>query len=143
MALGIASFICLQIVWCCRMGQCGLLTIATLSVIAGICSVIAAILILVEGTEPLCENAVDNGNITVDVDGEDVVVTVDQCTVGLNVYVAIAFVAGILWIVISGLVYAFGCGDEFKKTPSRDAAAAKQTDAEEVAAAPADAADKA
>jgi hypothetical protein len=129
MILGIISFVCLQVVWCCRMGQCGLITIATLSVLAGICSIIAAILILVAGTEPLCEE-----NIT------DDEFTVSQCTVGLNTYVGIAFVSGILWIAISGLVFAFGCGDEFKNMPNREMAAAKEADAVEVVEQPASAA---
>jgi hypothetical protein len=111
------------------MGQGGLFTIATLSVFAGICSIIAAILVLVGGTQPLCEE-----NIT------DDEFTESQCIVGPNAFVIIAFVSGILWIVISGLVFAFGCGDEFKNTPNREMAAAKEADAVEVVEQPASAA---
>jgi hypothetical protein len=80
--------------------------------IAGCCSIVAGILILATGTEPICEEYAPEEDIDV-----------NDCQVGLNAYIAISFVAGFLWIAASICVFVFSCSDRFKNAEKMEQAA--------------------
>jgi hypothetical protein len=120
LTLGIVAFVCLQIVWCCRMGKCGLITTGVLSMIAGVCSVVVGILILaVPGsTSTLCATIESNPDQYDNTFNDDHFNPNNpdfqsHCTVGLNVFIAVAFVGGALWLIISLLLFTFACGSRY------------------------------
>ncbi|KAL3905722.1 MAG: hypothetical protein SGARI_004323 [Bacillariaceae sp.] len=103
--LGGIAFLLLQIVWCCRMNACGLAVAGTMALIAGCCDVVAGILVLTYGADPICDQIQAN-NPSEYVDD-------DQCKVGVNGYAAIAFIGGAIWIAVSILVFMFSCGGRY------------------------------
>ena len=111
----------LQVIWCCRMNQCGLITAGVLALIAGVVAYIAGILVLSYGAVAICDEAQTNN--------PDVVIDDDQCRVGVNGYAAIAFIGGTLWLAASVLVFVFSCGDRYKNLANASQAGAKSNEA--------------
>ena len=109
----------LQVIWCCRMNQCGLIASAVLALIAGCCAVVAGILVLSYGAVAICDEAQSNNPDIND----------DDCRVGVTGYAIVAFIGGTLWLVASLLVFVFTCGDRYKNLESAGQAANKSNDA--------------
>ena len=55
--IGFVAFLCLQIVWCCKMNKCGLITVGVISSIASLANLIIGILVLSGGLGFLCKEA--------------------------------------------------------------------------------------
>jgi uncharacterized membrane protein len=98
------------------MGKFGLVTIGVFSMISGICSVIVGILILaVPGsTSTLCAN-IEAYDTTFNDDhfNPNSPDFLSHCTTGLNLFIAVAFVGGALWLIISSLLLTFACGNRY------------------------------
>jgi hypothetical protein len=103
------------------MNLCGLVTTGVLAGIAGICAIVAGIVVLSYGTVTICNEAAENN--------PDTDVTIDQCRVGVKGYAAVAFVGGILWIAASVLVFMFSCSDRYKNCERTHQASGKSTEA--------------
>mmetsp|Transcript_22726 Transcript_22726/g.40346 ORF Transcript_22726/g.40346 Transcript_22726/m.40346 type:complete len:218 (+) Transcript_22726:93-746(+) len=119
--LGVVSFVCLQIVWCCRMGKCGLISVGVFAMISGICSVIVGILILSGGVNALCiqvaddiDGQGDDDTLTIHVDGMNTYDFHRTCSIGLNTFVGLALTGGALWLVISLCIFIFSCGSRYE-----------------------------
>jgi hypothetical protein len=115
------AFVCLQVIWCCRMNLCGLVTTGILAAISGICAIIAGVVVLSYGTVSICNEAAVNN--------PDTDFTFDQCRVGVKAYAGVAFVGGVLWIAASVLVFMFSCGDRYKNSELTHQASAKANEA--------------
>jgi hypothetical protein len=115
------AFICLQVVWCCRMKTCGLITVGILTSIASIVDLITGIYIFVEGPKSVCdkskkiidtlfmqdENEEDINNINNDMDL--------YCSPWMNLYGGFALAGGTLWLIIAFLIFYFTCGNRIKR----------------------------
>lgn len=109
--IGVVTWLLLQIVWCCRMRRCGLITTGIMAVISGAACITAAILVLVNGTSTICNSVAADSNDDV-TNADDFQ---DNCTLGLNVYVGLAFGAGALWLITALLLFMFTCGERYDK----------------------------
>lgn len=118
--LGVISFLCLQIVWCCRMRRCGLITTGILAFISGAYSVVVGILVLVAGSDQLCSTA----ESSVTQDGYQVSYNfTENCNMGVNLFAGLAIGGGALWILIALFVFVFTCGSRYEAfLAERDAA---------------------
>jgi len=124
MICGIVAFVCFQMIWCCRMNRCGLITTGVFSVIAGTLSVIAAVLVLAAGSSTICNSQNYDDDFYTEPYYEE-----DACKVGINVYVGIAFVAGALWLAAGTLVFIFSCGDRHRNAQGSRQAAQNEVEA--------------
>jgi hypothetical protein len=97
------------------MGRCGLITTGILAFIAGICSVVVGILVLVTGVDSLCQQTEwsviheesGSGNYNTET------VTAEDCTIGANVFAGVAIGGGSLWLLISLFIFVFTCGSRY------------------------------
>ena len=90
--LGFGAFILLQIVWCCKMSKCGLLTAGVLAMLSGILDVVGGIPYAT--STKYCDD-----------DGQD------SCSYSI----AISFVTAIFWFGCTGCNFAFACVLRTKK----------------------------
>jgi hypothetical protein len=115
------AFVCLQVIWCCRMNLCGLVSAGILAAIAGIAAIVAGIVVLSYGAVAICDEAAVNNPETD--------YTEEQCRVGVNGYAGVAFVGGALWIAASILVFMFSCTDRYKNAELTNQASGKSNEA--------------
>ena len=114
LVIGLVTFILLQIVWCCKMRKCGLITTGIMAVCSGTVCVVTAILVLVYGADEVCnyveDNATDDATITSITSNPDFNT---DCTYGVNVYIGLSFASGALWLVTALLIFIFSCGQRY------------------------------
>jgi hypothetical protein len=117
LVIGIVTFILIQVVWCCRMKRCGLITTGILAVLSGAASIAAAILVLVLGADAICTSIEDNQptDDTFSSQAEQSDFNSSSCSYGINVYIGLAFTSGALWLITALLIFIFSCGERYDK----------------------------
>jgi hypothetical protein len=107
------------------MKRCGLITTGILAFISGVCSVVVGIIILVTGTNSLCEEAIyynNNDNSSPASDGVDgsseypyhhFDITQRECNIGVNTFAGVAIGGGSLWLIIALFIFVFACGSRY------------------------------
>ena len=140
--IGFIAFLCLQIVWCCKMNKCGLITVGVISSIACLANLIVGILVLSGGLLSICNEVetqikeqYNEYNDSLAADFNDDFFTgngavagaayVDYndagnvagwlCRGGVTVFGSISIVSGVLWLVVSVLVFTFSCGSRIRQ----------------------------
>jgi hypothetical protein len=106
-ALG--AFIMLQVVWCCKMSRCGIITAGVFAAIAGVLSTVKGILVIVSGTTFSCSTDDDYSEYYVD-DADD-----DACKNAVIVASSFALSGGLLWIATAICTFVFVCGSRIRK----------------------------
>jgi len=136
--MGLVAFICLQLVWCCRMNKCGLITVGVLTIIASIADLIIGIGTFVEGSEKICDgidasstlfiqNVNVNDNAISQEDINNISNELDKnCGPWVNMYAGLALASGILWLIITFLIFYFTCGNRIKRFDSNNNSNNKQ-----------------
>ena len=119
---GLVSFIMYQVVWCCRMNRCGLVTAGVFAVLSGVCCIVVGALIMSSGTTRWCTTATASTTAIVSSYGydDDIWSTVqqtneDSCKKAIAVVSGIGFGGGIVWIACAVCTFVFVCGPRYSK----------------------------
>jgi hypothetical protein len=124
--MGLVAFICLQLVWCCRMNKCGLITVGVLTIIASIADLTIGIGTFVEGSEKICDDIdtsstlfIQNVNVNDNAISQEDINNIsneldENCGPWVNMYAGLALASGILWLIITFLIFYFTCGNRIK-----------------------------
>jgi len=118
---GVAAFVCLQIVWCCRMNKCGLIAVGVLSLAAGISGIACGISVLANDT--ICDNFssfygsfASSYETSTNTSYDDLFYdNVDNfCAVWIKIVGSVSLGSGILWCIITFCIFYFAFGSRYQ-----------------------------
>ena len=117
---GLTSFIMYQVVWCCRMNRCGLITAGVFAAISGACCTIVGALVMSSGTTRWCTTTTNAIISSYGYDDDIWSSSVqqaneDSCKKAINVVSGIGFGGGIVWIACAVCTFVFVCGPRYAK----------------------------
>ena len=115
------------------MGKCGLITVGLLAMLASVVDIAIAGTIFYEGSTSICKsskniwketlnNAKDSSDDFISLpSSKDINNWLDQyCGPAVNTWAGVSLAAGILWLIVTFLIFYFSCGSRFTKLNSNN-----------------------
>mmetsp|Transcript_15558 Transcript_15558/g.25215 ORF Transcript_15558/g.25215 Transcript_15558/m.25215 type:complete len:191 (+) Transcript_15558:68-640(+) len=106
---GLVAFIMLQVVWCCKMNKCGLITAGVFAALAAALMIIKGILVAVSGVTLVCSSSY-NDDYYYYSDYDD-----DACNAAVIIASSLAISGGVFWIATAVCTFVFACGPRYMK----------------------------
>lgn len=113
---GLAACTMYQVVWCCKMNKCGLITAGVFAAITGCVCIGAGAIILASGLTRTCQYT------------DDYYYDSSYCARAVTTASSIVIVGGLIWIACAVCTFVFVCGKRFNRFNPRAAESAKERD---------------
>ena len=108
------------------MGKCGLITVGILAMLASVADIAIAGMTFYEGSTSICKSSKNSADEAISFpssfpSSKDLNDWLDQnCGPFVDTWAGVSLAAGILWVIVTFLIFYFSCGSRFSKLNSNN-----------------------